>query len=142
MPAGQAALADLGYVQRLKASRPIALQADRDGEIQMVGQQRGEGLIELHYGVFAGEWLQRTTRVDRAGIRQRLRPTTLLGQEVFLLAPEDAFIQIAVHLVVNHQLSLYPLRSLVDLALLAQQGLDWALVVERAGDWRLGAVVG
>jgi hypothetical protein len=142
MPAAQAALADLGYVQRLKASRPVALQADRDGEIQMVGQQRGEGLVELHYGVFAGEWLQRATQIDRAGVRSRWQAHALLGSDIHLLAPEDAFIQIAVHLSVNHQLSLHVLRSLLDLALLARQGLDCDLVIDRARAWGLGVVMG
>jgi hypothetical protein len=60
MPRAQAALESLGYVQRLKAERPVALQAQRAGEIQLAGRAPGSGLVELHWGVFAGEWLHLT----------------------------------------------------------------------------------
>ena len=38
MAQGQLALQELGYRQRVKERRPVALQAQRSGEIQMVGQ--------------------------------------------------------------------------------------------------------
>ena len=69
MPRAQAALESLGYVQRLKVERPLALQAQREGEIQLVGRAPGSGLVELHWGVFAGEWLHRAAAVDDGGIR-------------------------------------------------------------------------
>ncbi|MCX7670194.1 MAG: nucleotidyltransferase family protein, partial [Anaerolineae bacterium] len=64
MPRAQAALEALGYSQRTKATRPLALQAQRDGEMQMIGRGLGRGLVELHWGVFAGEWLRRVSAID------------------------------------------------------------------------------
>ena len=80
MPRAQAALEGLGYVQRLKAERPVALQAQREGEIQLVGRTPGSGLIELHWGVFAGEWLHRAAAVDDIGIRGRAVSVTITGR--------------------------------------------------------------
>lgn len=132
-----ATLESIGYQQQDKEHRPPALQARRDGEIQF-RQLGGEPqLIELHWGIFAGEWLYRVSRVDRAGIWQRLQASEILGCPVYLLAPEDALIHLAIHLAINHQMSLHTLRSLVDIGLLAQQGINWSVVAERARTWRL-----
>lgn len=138
----QQTIAALGYQQRINAERPLALQSQWDGEIKLFSQRKDESLVELHWGVFAGGWLQWTAHIDRAGVEQRLRPTTVVGQPALLLAPEDALIQVAVHLTVNHNLSTNGLRSLVDVGLLAQQGLDWEVVVARARAWRLATAVG
>ncbi len=142
MPGAVAALEGLGYSLREKADRPHALTQDTDGEVQMLPGRPGQNLIELHWGVFPGEWLARTAAVDRAGVRSRVRTVTLATHPVLALAPEDALIQLAVHMGISHQMSLHPLRSLVDIALLAQRGMDWAVVVERAREWRVGVVVG
>jgi hypothetical protein len=111
--------------------------------VQMLPSQSGQGLVELHWGVFAGEWLARTTAIDRAGVRERLLPIALSGRPALMLAPEDALIQLAVHVGINHQMSVNALRSLVDIALLVQrQPIDWAVVVSRARTWRVAAVTG
>lgn len=142
MPHGRAALEAAGYQVRHKATRPHALQAERDGEVQLIGRAPGSGLVELHYGVFAGEWLRRTAAIDRAGIRARIVPATILGHPVYTLAPEDAIIQLAVHLSVNHQMAYPGLRGLLDIVLLAQAApVDWELVAERARVWRVAAAV-
>ena len=136
-------LAGLGYVERGKAERPLALQAGRDGEVQMVGTAAGSGLVELHWGLFAGEWLQRTAAVDSAGIRSRAIPVTLAGHAARTLAAEDAIVHLAVHLAVNHQMAYPGLRGLVDISLLARpdgvqpQSVDWRAVVVRARAWRV-----
>lgn len=143
MPAAIAALEDLGYHLREKEARPHALTQATDGEVQMLPSQPGQGLVELHWGVFAGEWLARTTAIDRADVRARRVPVTLSGRPAYRLSPEDALIQVAVHLGINHQMSLYALRSLVDIALLVQrQPVDWAVVVPRARTWRVATVTG
>ncbi len=85
--AAQAALEELGYVQRIKPGRPVALQAHRQGEIQLVGQAPGQGLVELHWGVFAGEWLQRAAAVPIEAVAARLQPAFILGYPVYTLAP-------------------------------------------------------
>jgi hypothetical protein len=142
MPAAIAALESLGYQMREKERRPHALTQSTDGEVQMLAGQPGQGLVELHWGVFPGEWLAHTTEVDREGVRQRLVQTLLVDQPARLLAPEDALIQLAVHVGVNHQMSTNALRSLVDIALLANQGIDWAALCQRARRWRVATAVG
>ena len=138
MPRAQAALEGLGYVQRLKAERPVALQAQREGEIQLVGRTPGSGLIELHWGVFAREWLHRAAAVDDIGIRGRAVSVTIAGRPALMLAPEDAIIQLAAHLAVSHQMAAPGLRGLLDVALLARsQPIDWQAVAERARGWRV-----
>lgn len=139
MSPARATLAGLGYVERGKPSRPLALQAGRDGEVQMTGTAAGSGLVELHWGMFAGEWLRRTAAVDSAGIRSRAVPVTLAGQPARALAAEDAIVQLAVHLAVNHQMAFPGLRGLVDVVLLARTyQVDWRTVAERARAWRVG----
>ena len=101
MPAAVAALQTAGYRRHVKDTRPVELQADREGEIQRAGAQPGQGLVELHYGVFAGEWLHRTAAVDSAGVAGRAEPVTVAGRRAATLPPEDAVIQLAVHLAVN-----------------------------------------
>ena len=142
MTPAQAALESLGYAQHSKPTRPIELQAQRSGEIQLFGSHDGGGLIELHWGIFAGEWLERTATVDEAAIRARTVPVAVVGHEALKLAPEDGLIQLAVHLAINHQFGQPFVRGLLDVALLARaQPVDWATVVARAHAWRVGTVV-
>ncbi len=141
MPRAQAALESLGYVQRTKSTRPLDLMRQHSGEIQMVSQQKGRGLVELHWGTFAGVWLRRVACVDEKGIRERAVPLTS-SWPALTLAPEDSLIQLAIHFAVNHQLATPWLRALVDVALLARaQPVDWDVVVERARVWRVSTAV-
>jgi hypothetical protein len=138
MAAAQEALEQIGYVQHHKAARPVALQAQLEGEVQLVGRVPGTSLVELHWGVFAGEWLRRTARVSSAEVRPRVVSVTVLGQSVRTLAPEDALLQLAIHLAVNHQFAFPGVRGLVDIALLARtMPVNWNLVAERARAWRI-----
>jgi hypothetical protein len=58
------------------------------------------------------------------------------------MEPTDMFIHVATHLAVNHQFSLQPLRSLIDLALLIEhRSPDWKILVERAARWQLRPVL-
>lgn len=142
MPAAIAALEDLGYHFREKQHRPHALTQTTDGEVQMLPGQTGQGLVELHWGVFSGEWLAHTAQVDRTGIRSRLIEGRLLDRKVLLLSPEDALIQLAVHISINHQMSVNALRSLTDIALMAGQPMDWNVVRQRAVAWRVATAMG
>ncbi len=140
MPRCQAALEAAGYRQRVKAARPLALQAQRQGEIQLIGGRPGHGLVELHWGVFAGEWLRRVAAADSAGLRCRAVPVTLAGRPAWTLGPEDGIIQLAVHLAVNHQMAYPGVRGLLDVTLLAASAaVDWRAVAERAAAWRMAA---
>jgi hypothetical protein len=142
MARGQAALVDLGYAQRVKTRRPVALQAQRSGEIQMIGPAPRSGLVELHYGVFAGEWLRQATHVDERGVRERLATITILGRPAGALAVEDSLIQLAVHLTINHQMAHPGVRGLLDIVLEARTRMpDWALLVARAQEWRVATAV-
>jgi hypothetical protein len=141
MATAQAALEGLGYQLNTREERPLALQSQQDGEVPLISRQPGKGVVELHWGVFPGQWLQRVAAVDRQGVKQRRVATTLLGASVYLLANEDALIQLATHLGISHQLSRFPLRSLFDIALLDQQSINWAVVIERTIAWRLTTVM-
>ncbi len=67
---------------------------------------------------------------------------TVVGCPALSLAPEDALIQVAVHLAVNYQMAAPWLRGLLDVALLARaQAMDWTAVAERAAGWRVSTAV-
>lgn len=141
MSDAQAALEEIGYVRRIKATRPPAFQAWRGGEVQMVGRRAGQGLVELHWGAFAGEWLYRAGQIDESGVRARLEPIRICDRPGLTLAVEDAIIHLAVHLAINHQLAYPGVRGLLDIALVAHgRPVDWATVAERAIHWRVAAV--
>jgi hypothetical protein len=135
-------LEQIGYVWREKKSRPHTWQLEREGEIQLFGTGPRHGLVELHYGVFAGEWLYRTACVNSATVRARCQPATIVGQSAWTLAPEDALIQIAVHIAISHSMSATVLRSLMDILFLSSHIGDWEQVVSRVHKWRVATPVG
>ncbi|MBN1890289.1 MAG: nucleotidyltransferase family protein [Thermoflexales bacterium] len=142
IPQARAALEAIGYACHTKSRRPLAMMKQNSGELQMVSAQAGSGLVELHWGTFAGEWLSRAANVDEAGLRARGVGLSLVGHEVLALAPEDALIQLAVHWAINHQLAYPWLRALVDVVLLARaQPVDWQVLAQRARAWRVSAAV-
>lgn len=142
MPAACAALEALGFERKDNPDRPLALQRTYDGEVPYRGRRLGIPLVELHWGVFPGEWLRVAADVDRGAVRERLVPGTLFDAPVRMLAAEDHLIQIAVHAAVTHVYSQNPLRSMVDVALLAAGGVEWDAIVRRAREWRLAPIVG
>lgn len=130
-------LHELGYSAAGKESRPPALQQLSQGEIQFTGPDGV--LVELHWSPFPGWWLQRTAAIDGAALWSRLAPLDERGARQ--LSPEDTVLHLAVHLGVNHQFALYPLRSLVDIARTAQsREVDWDEVAKRARDYRVATV--
>ncbi len=138
MRPAQMILETAGYQFEAKADRPLALMEMHSGEVRLYGPDGATGLVELHFGVFAGEWLRRVARVDETAIRSRCRSVELAGCPARTLTAEDHLLQIAVHTTINHQLSLSALRSLIDVTLLARhQPLDWAVVIQRAREWRV-----
>ncbi len=138
MPGARAALEEGGYQAQLKPTRPLALMIHAHNELPMYGTHAGTGLVELHWGVFPGEWLQRTTRVVDADLWARAIPVVLVGQPALIMSPEDSVIQVAVHQTVNHNMSAPWLRGLMDIALLARHyAIDWDVVVQRARAWRV-----
>ncbi len=144
MARAQSALENCGYVQRMTTARPQALQAKNYGEIQLYGSGPDQGVIELHWGVFPGEWLRRTARVDHAEVWARCVPLTVLGHTVRGLSPEDQLLQLAVHQAISHQMSEPHGRGLADVVRLARsaaQPIDWDVIVARARAWRVSTVV-
>jgi hypothetical protein len=138
----QQTLEKIGYQDFRKPDRPPALMALFQGEIRLQGTRPEYGLVELHWGIFPGEWLRRAASPDVPAIRSRLRATQLVGEPVQILAPEDAILQSAVHAAINHQMSMSPLRGLVDVTLLARHyPIDWNLIVQRARDWRVATAL-
>jgi hypothetical protein len=142
MDEAAAALEQLGYHARHKSTRPLALMIRSRNELPMYGSRSGSGLVELHWGVFPGEWLQRTTAIDDSELWVRAVPATLAGQPALILSPEDNVIQVAVHLAINHNMSSPWLRGLLDIALLARHyPIAWNVIVQRARDWRIATAV-
>lgn len=140
LPHAQAALEAIGYSVSHNPDRPTAFKELNGVEIQLIGQTPA-GLVELHGGVFVGEWLRLTARVDEAAVWERAARTVLLDQPARRLTPEDAILQLLVHVGINHQYSMAVLRSLIDMALLARAApLDWTAVVDRAQEWRIATV--
>jgi hypothetical protein len=142
LPAAQAALVNLGYRQITNPIRPPQLMERFGGEIHMIGAGGDKGLIELHLSVFLGEWLRRAAAIDEAAVRARAVPTAWDNVRVDVLSPEDALIQLVIHLAVNHQLSFFTLRGLLDIALLARHyPIDWNIIAQRAQEWRVATAL-
>ena len=130
-------LANLGYHRVDKSERPAALMANNGGEIQFYGNEPS-GLVELHWGVFPGEWLRRVATVDETAILQRCKPAKLAGIPALVLDAEDSLIQLGVHHAINHSASTPWVRAPIDITLLARhQPLDWSVVVQRAREWHV-----
>jgi hypothetical protein len=136
------ALCERGYESYRKPDRPPALMALFQGEIGLQHRDAEYGLVELHWGVFPGEWLRRVAAIDVDAVRRRVALTRLAGETAHILAPEDAIIQSALHTAINHQMSMSSLRALVDIALLARHyPIDWSALVQRARAWRVATPV-
>jgi Uncharacterised nucleotidyltransferase len=136
------ALREMGYESFRKPDRPPALMVIFQGEIGLQHRDSEYGLVELHWGVFPGEWLRRVAAIDVDAVRHRVVLTQLVGEMTHTLAPEDALIQSILHTAVNHQMSMSPLRALVDIALLARHTpIDWTVIVQRARTWRIATAV-
>ena len=136
MPRACAALVRLGFRQVAGlATRPPALQRRSGGEL-VFRPERGPGLVELHFSPFPGWWIQRTACPDLEGLRLRSVPMGA-GRHARRLAPEDALLQTAFHLVVN-QFGQAPVRGLMDLAVTARAfPIDWPTVIARARAFRI-----
>lgn len=135
MPRAAAVMRELGFQERTRDDRPLALQFLSRGEIQFYGR----GLVELHWSPFPGWWLCRTAAVDDDAAWERKEPLALGGegltrrlspageeqaQLVYQLAADDMVIQVAVHLAVNSQFAPpWGLRGLMDVVLTARAGL-------------------
>jgi hypothetical protein len=142
MERARQALCEMGYESYRKPDRPPALMALFQGEIGLQHRDAEYGLVELHWGVFPGEWLRRVAAIDVDAVRRRVALTRLAGETAHILASEDAIIQSALHTTINHQMSMSPLRALVDIALLARQyPIDWNVLVQRARAWRVATAV-
>lgn len=136
--AARAAMESLGYAAVAKTERPPALQDALMGETQMVGP--GGTLVELHWSIFAGEWLRHTARIDQDAIWERTASAD--GETVRQLSPEDTVVHLCVHLAVNHQMSGIGLRTLVDLDQARREWvIDWAVVARRSREWRVSCAV-
>jgi hypothetical protein len=157
LPRAIAILQEMGFRTCARDDRPPALQSLSLGEVQLCSPSWRGGLIELHWSPFPGWWLRRTAAVDHDEIWERAEPVSLDGPEtaaapaslgesravlVRQLAAEDTVIQVAVHLAVNSQFGMAPVRGLMDVALAARaRWVDWTAVAERAQRWRVGTLV-
>lgn len=140
MRTAAARLQTLGFAPESKTTRPDAWQEQHEGEIKL--RHPVHGLVELHWGVFAGEWLKHATRIDRAAVRGRVREVRLFQRPLRVLAARDHLIQVALHATISNRLSLSAMRCLLDVALLAREIDDWPTVLRDLRDWRVARSVG
>lgn len=133
------AIATIGYQVSLSSKeRPRELQDALLGETLLT--KSGAPFVELHWNIFAGEWLRHTSRIDEELIRERSLPWK--GEMVRQLQPEDAIIHVAVHLAVNHHMSDSVLRTLLDLQMMSRNfRIDWNQVMNRAVLWRVSTPI-
>jgi len=137
MPRAVLSLGTIGFQREPGLpGRPEALQARSGGELVFRKTGSEHGVVELHFGAFQGWWVQRTAQPDGEAVWRRATPVGP-GRHALKLAPEDAILQTAFHVVVN-QFGQAPWRGLMDLAVLARaHAIAWDAVAERARDWRL-----
>lgn len=133
------AMESIGYeVSRSNSERPQELQDALLGETLLY--KNGAPFVELHWSIFAGEWLRHTACIDERLLWERSLPWK--SRMVRQLQPEDAVIHVAVHLAVNHHLSDALLRTLIDLQMMRKSlTIDWNLVMDRAVIWRVAIPV-
>jgi hypothetical protein len=128
-------LQTLGYQPGLSdINRPQELQDALLGETLLM--KNGAPFVEVHWRIFAGQWLRHAASIEERLIWERSLPWR--GEMVRQLQPEDAFIHVAIHLAINHQMSMSALRTMLDLHMLRMKlKIDWNLVVDRAKTWRV-----
>ena len=133
------AMESLGYLSSSsRTDRPRELLEELVGEIQFF--KFGSAMVELHWTIYQGEWLRHVSRIDEKYIWQRT--LTYRGNYARQLAAEDAIIHIAIHLAVNHQMSMSGLRTMLDLdAVRHKLTVDWETVALRAKDWRVATAM-
>ena len=133
------AMESLGYLSSSsRKDRPRELLEELVGEIQFF--KFGSAMVELHWTIYQGEWLRHVSRIDEKFIWQRT--LTYRGNYARQLAAEDAIIHIAIHLAVNHQMSMSGLRTMLDLdAVRHKLTVDWETVALRAKDWRVATAM-
>jgi hypothetical protein len=132
------AVSALGYHLMENPNRPLCWQALAGGELQLVKPGWTRGLLELHWTPFEGDWLRYTAAVAPDEVWDRRRPLTLADRPVAMLAPEDAVIHLALHLVTGPKFGRTALRTCVDLSLLARRWpVDWGVVLQRARQWQV-----
>ncbi len=143
MPLAVEQLVGAGFTQNIeKESRPAALQTLSDGEIQIVAAEYPRNLIELQFAPVSGWWQKRTATIDFATMWQDSILDNIDGYPVRRLSAEDSIIQLAVHNVAQHQVSLYALRAFVDTAyIVCGSPIDWQKLVTKAQKWRVATVV-
>jgi hypothetical protein len=142
MSLAQTVMEDLGYQPRFSPTRPLALALQNGGELQYYASSPAQSLVELHWGVFPGEWVQHTGNIAESAIWARAQLASLAGQPARILDPADSLIQICVHYAISHNFSVPWLRTLADVTLLVRhQPLDWPVIVARARDWRVATAV-
>ena len=129
----------LGYAQNSsRTARPQALQDALLGESSLF--KRDAPVVELHWKIFAGEWLYHAARIDREVIWHRTLPYR--GDTVRQLSVEDALIYIAIHLSVRHQMSESALRTLLDLDTARKKlKVEWEIVAGRSQEWQVATAM-
>ena len=131
------------YVNDIESSsNPSAIQKLYDGEVQICLPTHPSNLIELQYGPVSGWWQKWTACIDKAAMWDNRIPIAVEELSASQLSSEDAIIQLALHNVVQHQLSMHALRAFVDTAaIVSRRDVNWPHLISKAKEWRVSIVV-
>lgn len=138
-----AALQKVGYQPHDNQERPPALTYLFGGEQQLTSDIPGRGLVELHWPAIRGEWVRLTAALDHDGIWARRQQVVADGLELYVMALEDMFLHICLHLAINHKFNQPWLRGLLDVHLIVQKLSEksWQEIIQRAQAWRITTVL-
>jgi hypothetical protein len=134
-------LSAIATLEEHGARRLEAVQWPRDDGIGELPFLLPSGVtLDLHGDLVHHADVRRTFRLPAEPLLARATPARILGNDLFVLDPEDNFIHVALHAMISGGDRLV---WMADLRALAGQGrISWPTLVDRARDARAGLVVG
>jgi hypothetical protein len=129
-----AILQEFGYRQQVPGSRPREFRLRYGVELGYIPPKPWP-VVDLHWQVFLGEWMRRTTAVRNEDFWGRAQPVMIDGVTVWQLAAEDSVLHQIVHTGVTHRFTIMGLRAYVDLDRTIRAGadsLDWSRLIDLA----------
>jgi hypothetical protein len=115
--------------------RPFSVELDAAANRHVSRLRRGRTIVELHWNITEPEW---PFRIESALLWNNAVPWQFAGDHACTLSDEDAVLHLCMHASYQHWFE-FGLRSLHDAAEIANRRggeLRWALVRQRAIDWR------
>lgn len=125
-----------GLVQKTKKGA-----FEQYGKIDLYAPEWIRGAIDLHAHMFAGYWLRTATSIIDEMLFAEAHTFLIKEYSAYRLCAEDALIHAALHVAINHKFDNTSLRTLIDIAFLAQQQVDWSKLLAKAQQWRIQKVL-